>query len=52
MNPMMIYITAKNAAEAEAIGAALVEERLVACVNIIHPVLSIYRWKGAVERES
>jgi periplasmic divalent cation tolerance protein len=52
MNPMMIYITAKNAEEAEAIGAALVEERLVACANIIHPVLSIYRWKGAIERES
>jgi periplasmic divalent cation tolerance protein len=52
MNTMMIYITAKNAAEAEAIGSALVEERLVACVNIIEKVRSIYRWKGVVERES
>ena len=49
---MMIYITAKNAEEAEAIGSALVEERLVACVNIIEKVRSIYRWKGAIERES
>jgi periplasmic divalent cation tolerance protein len=52
MNPMMIYITAKNAHEAEAIGTALVEERLVACVNIISDVLSIYRWKGSIERET
>jgi periplasmic divalent cation tolerance protein len=52
MNPMMMYITAKNAEEAEAIGAALVEEKLVACVNIIDRARSIYRWKGAIERES
>ena len=49
---MMIYITAKNANEAETIANALVEERLVACVNIIGPVRSIYRWKGNIERES
>jgi periplasmic divalent cation tolerance protein len=52
MNPMMIYITVKNAQEAEAIGSALVEKRLVACVNIIDNMKSIYRWKGAIEREN
>ena len=52
MNTMMIYITAKNAQEAEAIGSALVEERIVACVNIISPVQSIYRWKGKIERDT
>lgn len=52
MNPMMIYITAKDAQEAEKIGNALVEERLVACVNILSPARSIYRWKGSIERES
>jgi periplasmic divalent cation tolerance protein len=50
MNAMMIYVTAKNAAEAETIGSALVEEKLVACVNIIDNMRSIYRWKGAIER--
>lgn len=49
---MMIYITVKNAQEAEAIGSALVEKRLVACVNIIDNMKSIYRWKGAIEREN
>jgi periplasmic divalent cation tolerance protein len=52
MNAMMIYITAKNAEEAEAIGSVLVDERLVACVNIIGPVRSVYSWKGKIERES
>jgi periplasmic divalent cation tolerance protein len=52
MNAMMIYVTTKDAKEAENIGNALVEERLVACVNILSPARSIYRWKGAIERES
>ena len=31
------------------IGRALVEERLAACVNVVGPIRSIYRWQGAVE---
>lgn len=30
------------------IGRALVEERLVACVNVLPEVTSIYRWEGEV----
>ncbi len=35
--------------EAERIARSLVEMRLAACVQIVGPVTSIYRWKGAVE---
>ena len=34
--------------EAKSIGRVLVEERLVACVNIF-PITSIYRWKDKIE---
>jgi len=44
----VVYITAADETEARKIGRTLVEERLVACVNI-HPVQSIYRWQGRVE---
>ncbi len=36
--------------EAERIANALVEKGLAACVNM-HPVTSVYKWKGKVEEE-
>ncbi|HWO70931.1 MAG TPA: divalent-cation tolerance protein CutA [Actinomycetota bacterium] len=35
---------------AEAIAARLVEDRRAACVQVLGPVASTYRWRGAVER--
>ena len=34
-----------------AVGAPLVDERLAACVNVHAPMVSVYRWKGEVERD-
>jgi periplasmic divalent cation tolerance protein len=36
---------------AREIAEALVERRLVACVNIVPLVHSVYRWQGAVEHD-
>jgi len=47
---VFIYSTVPDMATAEAIGRALVEKRLGACVNIIPGMVSIYRWQDAVER--
>lgn len=40
---------APDAATAQALARALVEERLAACVNLLAPCHSIYRWQGAIE---
>lgn len=48
----LVYMTAGSIVEARRIGRTLVEERLVACVNLIEGMKSIYWWQGAVEEGS
>jgi periplasmic divalent cation tolerance protein len=50
MSVVSVYAIFASAEEAERIGRAVVEERLAACINILSPVRSIYRWKGAIEQ--
>ena len=44
-----VYATFGTEEEARRIGRLAVEEGLAACVNILGPCFSIYRWKGDVE---
>ena len=37
--------------DAESIAGSLVEKELAACVQIIGPMTSVYRWKGEVQEE-
>ncbi len=46
-----IYVTTASVEEAQRIGRALLEDRLVACVNILPGVLSLYRWEGQVQED-
>ena len=46
-----IVLTTFEAGTAAAIARTLVEERLVACVNILPPMNSIYRWQGKIEED-
>lgn len=48
----VFYVTVPSLDEGKRISSLLVEEKLVACVNIIKNILSIYRWKGKVEEET
>jgi len=47
----IVYSTIDDFKEAKNIANALVEEKLVACVNIIPNIHSIYRWKGKIEND-
>jgi periplasmic divalent cation tolerance protein len=49
MSVVSVYAIFANSDEAEQIGRTVVDERLAACINIVGPVRSIYRWQGAVE---
>jgi periplasmic divalent cation tolerance protein len=47
----IVLTTVGGDADAGAIARTLVDERLAACVNVLPPMMSTYRWKGAVEQE-
>ena len=51
METRFIYITAGSHEEARAIGKELVSERLVACVNMIENIHSLYWWEGAIQED-
>jgi periplasmic divalent cation tolerance protein len=46
---ILVLTNVADAATAQAMARALVERRLVACVNVLPGVRSVYRWQGAIE---
>lgn len=46
----IVLSTTESREQAHKLAQALVTRRLAACVNIIGPIESIYRWKGEVEQ--
>ncbi|PQA89048.1 divalent-cation tolerance protein CutA [Hyphococcus luteus] len=46
---VFLYVTAPNSETAARIARPLVEEKLVACVNIHAEMRSVYEWEGQVE---
>lgn len=49
--PVVALSTVGSAADAERIARALVEKGVAACVNVVPSVVSVYRWKGSLERD-
>ena len=49
---VLVLTTLPNDADGSAFGRGLVEERLAACVNILAPMDSVYRWEGQIEHET
>jgi periplasmic divalent cation tolerance protein len=49
---LQVTTTTGSTEEAGRIGATLVERRLAACVQVVGPIASHYRWQGTIERST
>jgi periplasmic divalent cation tolerance protein len=49
---VVVLTTLPSDADSYVFGRALVDERLAACVNVLAPMESVYRWEGRVEHET
>ena len=49
---LIVLTNLPDAASARTLAALLVEQRLAACVNILAPCRSVYRWQGKIEDAS
>ncbi len=51
MSTLLVLTNLPDRATADLLADSLIENRLAACVNILAPCRSVYRWKGAVQRD-
>jgi periplasmic divalent cation tolerance protein len=48
---ILILTTLSASADAITFARTLVNEQLAACVNVLPPMTSLYRWKGEIEED-
>lgn len=46
---LLVMSSLPDQATAEQLARTLIERRLAACVNVLAPCVSVYRWQGKVE---
>ncbi len=51
MSMLLVLTNLPDRAAAERLAESLIEKRLAACVNILAPCRSVYRWKDAVQHD-
>jgi periplasmic divalent cation tolerance protein len=51
MNALLVLTNLPDRAAAEKLADALIQKRVAACVNILAPCRSVYRWKGEVQHD-
>jgi len=51
MSVLLVLTNLPDRPAAEKLAEALVSERLAACVNVLAPCRSVYRWKGALQND-
>ncbi len=47
--PLLVYTTFPDVDIALSVGEGLVRDRLIACVNVLPGMRSVYAWKGEIE---
>lgn len=52
MQPLLVLTTLGATADARAFARELVSRRLVACVNVLPQIASVYRWKGEIQEDA
>ena len=51
MSTLLVFTNLPERTAAERLAQTLVEKQLAACVNILAPCRSVYRWKGALQHD-
>ena len=51
MTALVVLTNLPDLGAAERLADALIEQRVAACVNILAPCRSVYRWQGAVQHD-
>src|SRR5438477_3062263 len=51
MSALLVLTNLPDRAAAERLADAVIARKLAACVNILAPCRSVYRWKGAVQHD-
>lgn len=51
MDNLLVVTNLPDRASAEKLAALLIEKRLAACVNLLPPCNSVYRWQGEIQRD-
>jgi periplasmic divalent cation tolerance protein len=46
---IQVVTTTERREDADRIARTLVDERLAACVQVVGPISSVYRWRGVIE---
>jgi periplasmic divalent cation tolerance protein len=49
-SPLLVYTTFPDVDTALSVGESLVRDRLIACINVLPGMKSVYSWEGVVDR--